>query len=114
MEAGLASATVVDYVVIFVYLILTIGIGVFFGKFMKGGRDYFAGGNKIPWWISGISLYMTNFSAYTFVGLAGFVYLSGYYAVAGFLQHICRSGVRFSYGHQNFPYSVPCNPSTSI
>ncbi|MHC5037319.1 MAG: sodium:solute symporter family transporter [Planctomycetota bacterium] len=81
MQMGIA-----DYVIIALYLLLTVGIGLFFSKFMKGGKDYFAGGNKIPWWISGISLYMTNFSAYTFVGLAGFVYLSGWYA---FLFFFC-------------------------
>jgi SSS family transporter len=74
-----------DYIAIFAYLIFVLFIGFFVSRFQKGGKDYFAGGNKIPWWISGISLYMTNFSAYTFVGLAGLVYLSGYYAIIGFL-----------------------------
>ncbi|MFH1230170.1 MAG: hypothetical protein V1709_01595, partial [Planctomycetota bacterium] len=73
-----------DYIAIFAYLIFILFIGFFVSRFQKGGKDYFAGGNKIPWWIGGISLYMTNFSAYTFVGLAGLVYLSGYYAVINF------------------------------
>lgn len=73
----------VDYIAIAAYLVFILFIGFFVSRFQKGGKDYFAGGNKIPWWISGISLYMTNFSAYTFIGTAGLVYLSGYYAMFG-------------------------------
>jgi SSS family solute:Na+ symporter len=72
------------YVVIAIYMIFVLFIGFFLSRFQKGGKDYFAGGNKIPWWISGVSLYMTNFSAATFVGFAGTVYLTGYYGWLSF------------------------------
>jgi SSS family transporter len=74
----------VDYVVIVVYLVLMVGIGLYFMRFMKGARDYFAGGNKIPWWVAGISLYMSNFSAWTFSGAAGFAYYTGWFALIYF------------------------------
>jgi solute:Na+ symporter, SSS family len=63
----------VDYVVIGIYLVAMLGIGFYFTRFMKGGKDFFIGGNLIPWWVSGISLYMTMFSAWTFTGGASFV-----------------------------------------
>ncbi len=71
----------VDYIVIGMYFILMLGIGFYFFRRMKDTKDYFAGGNKIPWWTSGVSLYMTNFSAWIFSGAAGFVYATGYFAL---------------------------------
>jgi len=73
-----------DYYVVGVYFILTIAIGLSVARYMRGAKDYFAGGNKIPWWIAGISLYMQNFSAWTFSGAAGFTYSTGWFAVLYF------------------------------
>ena len=57
-----------DLVVIFTYFLIIMGIGLFFMKVNKGGKEYFTGGNMIPWWMSGLSLYMGNFSAWIFTG----------------------------------------------
>lgn len=74
----------VDYLVIGLYLVLMLGIGFYFTRFMKGGKDFFIGGNLIPWWVSGISLYMTMFSAWTFTGGASFVYHTGWFGLLYF------------------------------
>jgi len=76
----------IDYYVLLFYIVLILGIGVYFSKFMKGARDYFTGGNMIPWWVAGISLYMSSFSAWTFTGASGFVYYTGLFGVAYFLS----------------------------
>ena len=55
--------TWIDYVIIVVYLMLMLGIGFLFSRLIKGGKDFFVGGNLLPWWIAGVSLYMTLFSA---------------------------------------------------
>ncbi|HET7152881.1 MAG TPA: hypothetical protein VFJ29_03880, partial [Candidatus Kapabacteria bacterium] len=73
-----------DYIVVGVYFVLMIGIGVYVARYMHGAKDFFAGGNKIPWWIAGVSLYMQNFSAWTFSGAAGFTYSTGWFAVLYF------------------------------
>jgi len=44
-----------DYFVLIGYFVLMLGIGAYFYRFMKGMKDYFSGGNNIPWWLSGIS-----------------------------------------------------------
>jgi solute:Na+ symporter, SSS family len=75
------SPQFVDYAVIALYFVLMLGIGFYFLNRLKSTNDYFAGGNKIPWWTSGVSLYMTNFSAWIFSGAAGFVYSTGYFAL---------------------------------
>ena len=71
MTLGLPA---IDYVVIGFYLAIMLGIGFYFSKAMKGGKDFFVGGNLIPGWVAGVSLYMTCFSAWTFTG-AGQFYL---------------------------------------
>lgn len=78
------SAQVIDYVVVGAYFLLMIGVGVYVMRYMRGVGDYFAGANRIPWWIAGVSLYMQNFSAWTFSGAAGFTYSTGWFAVLYF------------------------------
>ena len=73
-----------DIMSIIVYLMIMMAIAVFFSKFMKGAKDFFTGGRKIPWWIAGISLYMGLFSAWTFSGAASLVYRTGWYGLIYF------------------------------
>ncbi len=81
MQLGAKPA---DYLVIGFYLLFMVGIGFYFSRFMKGGKDFFVGGNMIPWWISGVSLYMTMFSAWTFTGAASFTYHTGWFGLLYF------------------------------
>ncbi|MBN1543269.1 hypothetical protein JW992_14100 [candidate division KSB1 bacterium] len=74
----------VDFLVIAFYLVLILVIGVHFSRFMKGGKDFFIGGNLIPWWAAGISLYMTTFSAWMFTGAASFAYNTGWFGLLYF------------------------------
>src|SRR3990170_1236185 len=78
------SVNIYDYVVIGAYFLFMLGIGLYFMKVNKGGKEYFAGGNMIPWWVSGMTLYMANFSAWTFTGAAGFAYATGWFAIIYF------------------------------
>ncbi len=71
------AVNVYDYVVIGLYFLFMLGIGLYFMKINKGAKEYFAGGSMIPWWVSGMTLYMANFSAWTFTGAAGFAYSHG-------------------------------------
>ena len=71
------SVNIFDYLVVAGYFLFMLGIGFYFMRVNKGAREYFAGGNMIPWWVSGMTLYMANFSAWTFTGAAGFAYSTG-------------------------------------
>ena len=81
MNFGLPA---VDYIVIAVYMAIMLGVGFYFTRLMKGGKDFFIGGNLIPWWVAGVSLYMTLFSAWTFTGAASFTYNTGWYGILYF------------------------------
>src|SRR3990172_3400827 len=78
------SANIYDFIVIGVYFVFMLAIGFYFMRASKGGKDYFAGGNMLPWWVAGMSLYMTNFSAWTFTGAAGFAYSVGWFMLFNF------------------------------
>lgn len=72
----------VDWIILFGYLAFTVCIGIFLGKLIKNSSDMFAAGGKSPWWLSGLSAFMTMFSANTFVVWGGIAYEHGFVAVA--------------------------------
>ncbi len=78
------SINAIDSIVVGAYFLLMLGIGLYFMRVNKGAREYFAGGNLIPWWVSGMTMYMANFSAWTFTGAAGFTYSTGWFAILYF------------------------------
>ncbi|MBN1925170.1 MAG: Na+:solute symporter [Prolixibacteraceae bacterium] len=58
--------TTVDWIIIFVYLIISLGIGIYMSK--RAGRstdDFFLSGRKLPWYIAGTSMVATTFAADT-------------------------------------------------
>ncbi len=79
-----------DYFILIGYFALMLGIGAYFYRYMKGMKDYFSGGNKIPWWLSGVSFYMASFSAFVFVSFSALAYNHGWVAVT--LVWICATG----------------------
>ncbi len=60
--------TWIDWVVLFLYVILSVAIGLWASRGNKGFGDYMRGGGKMPWVAIGISLIATSVSATTFLG----------------------------------------------
>ncbi len=79
------SALFIDYVIIILYMLLTLGVGYYFMRFNKSESDFFKGGNKIPWVVAGLSSFMSGFSAWTFTGAAGIAYKEGITAILMYL-----------------------------
>ncbi len=71
-----------DYIVIVVYFLGLIGVSLFMSRRIKSSEDMFIAGRNSSWWLSGISSYMTIFSASTFVVWGGVAYKSGLVAVS--------------------------------
>ena len=63
------SFGVLNYVVLLVYLIILVGIGFIFSKNQNSTHDFFKGGNRIPWWAAGLSIFGTQLSAITFMAI---------------------------------------------
>lgn len=72
----------VDYIVVVLYALGIIAAGMVFAGKMKNAREMFAAGGRSPWWVSGLSAFMTVFSAGTFVVWGGVAYQYGMVAVA--------------------------------
>lgn len=71
----------VDFLVIIFYIIGIVAAGMVFTSRMKDSKEMFAAGGQSPWWVSGLSGFMTMFSAGTFVVWGG-AYRYGFVAVA--------------------------------
>ena len=67
----------IDYAVMVCHLMLMVGVGFFFYRYVKSASDFFKSSNRLPWWVAGLSCFMSGFSAWTFVGGAGRIYESG-------------------------------------
>ncbi len=66
-----------DYLVILVYALGLLVVGFIFTRKIKNSDDMFVAGGQSPWWVSGLSGFMTMFSAGTFVVWGGIAYRSG-------------------------------------
>ena len=70
-----------DYIVILFYFLGLIAVSIVMSRKIKSSEDMFIAGRNSSWWLSGISSYMTIFSASTFVVWGGVAYKSGLVAV---------------------------------
>ncbi|MEM7375326.1 MAG: sodium:solute symporter [Bacteroidota bacterium] len=67
-----------DAVIIVLYLIFVIALGFYFSTKHKGAEDYFLAGRNLTWPIIGFSLFASNMSSNSLVGLAGAGYKDGF------------------------------------
>lgn len=67
----------IEYIIIFVYILVLSNIGRIFKSFNKNSSDYFRGGGRTTWWMLGASVWISSVSASVFTGVAGAIYESG-------------------------------------
>jgi len=72
----------IDLTVILVFTLLVFICGMSFSRSGKNMKSFFAAGGALPWWMSGLSLFMSFFSAGTFVVWGSIAYQSGWVAIA--------------------------------
>ncbi len=63
------SFGILNYVVLFGYLLAMMLVGVYFSKRQKTADDYFRGGGRIPGWAAGVSVFATTLSSITFMSI---------------------------------------------
>ncbi len=80
-----------DYIVIFVFTFGVLAAGMSFSRTGKNMKTFFAGGGAVPWWINGLSLFMSFFSAGTFVAWGSLAYIHGWVSV-GIQWTMCLAG----------------------
>jgi SSS family solute:Na+ symporter len=75
--SGANTLHAVDYAIIGFYLLFVIGLGLWIGRKHKGAEDYFLAGRSMTWMFIGVSLFASNISSTTLIGLAGDAYSTG-------------------------------------
>ncbi|AFH50279.1 Putative symporter [Ignavibacterium album JCM 16511] len=65
------SLSVLDSLIILIYILIVLSIGFYFRKKSKNSEEYFLAGRKVGWIAIGASLFATNISSEHFLGLAG-------------------------------------------
>ena len=80
-----------DYIVIVIFTFGVLAAGMSFGKSGKNMKTFFAGGGAVPWWINGLSLFMSFFSAGTFVAWGSLAYMHGVVSIS-IQWTMCLSG----------------------
>ena len=73
--------TTPDYITLALYILGIFVISTLSAKRTVTQQDMFAAGRSSPWWVSGLSAFMTMFSAATFVVWGGIAYEHGFVAV---------------------------------
>jgi SSS family solute:Na+ symporter len=75
------SSTTIDGLVIFIFSAFVLAIGMLFMRTGRNLKSFFAGGEAVPWSIAGLSLFMSFFSAGTFVAWGSIAYKHGWVAI---------------------------------
>ena len=70
-----------DFITIIAFAAGIFFVGSLFASTGKNMKSFFAGGGNVPWWISGLSLFMGFFSAGTFVVWGSIAYSMGWVAI---------------------------------
>lgn len=70
-----------DYMVIVLFTTMILVVGVAFSGSGRNMKSYFAAGGSLPWWLSGLSLFMSFFSAGTFVVWGSIAYEHGWVSI---------------------------------
>ena len=66
-----------DTFIIVVYFALVLGIGYILSRRITTGSDFFLAGNRLGWTAIGFSLFASNISSSSIIGLTGQAYASG-------------------------------------
>ena len=70
-----------DIGIIILFSLMIFVSGMSFGRSGKNMKSFFAAGGSVPWWINGLSLFMSFFSAGTFVVWGSIAYTHGWVSV---------------------------------
>ncbi len=74
MQSGISN---IDIAIVIGYFILVLCIGFWIARRTKTGEDLFLGGRSFGWGLIGLSLFASNISSSTIIGLTGAAYTTG-------------------------------------
>ena len=68
--------SLLDYIIVIVYLVGSVIFGVFVAGKQRNSKDYFLGGKTLSWWAVGFSIVASETSTLTFISIPGLAYKS--------------------------------------
>jgi solute:Na+ symporter, SSS family len=71
-----APVGMANMVTLVIYLVAMLGIGFYFSRKERSTDRFFRGGQTIPWWAVGMSIYATMLSSITFMSLPAKAYVT--------------------------------------
>lgn len=71
------QVTWIDITIVVAYIVITIAIGIWFARGKNDTEGYFLGGRNFLWPLVGLSLFATNQSGTSFIGLSSSGYANG-------------------------------------
>ena len=74
MQTGIST---IDLIIIALYFIVVLGIGLIISRKTETGEDLFLGGRTFTFGLIGLSLFASNISSSTLIGLSGAAYSTG-------------------------------------
>ena len=77
MEEVASAISGIDIGVIVLYFLVTIAIGIWVARSTDTGDDLFLAGRSLTWGVIGFSLFASNISSTTLIGLSGAAYTNG-------------------------------------
>ena len=69
----------IDYSIIFIFLLFLCLYGILQGRKNNSSKDYFLGNNSIPWWVAMFSIVATETSVLTFISVPGLAYRNDWF-----------------------------------
>jgi len=72
-----ATISNIDITIVISYFFLVLAIGFYISRRTKTGEDLFLGGRSFGWGLIGLSLFASNISSSTIIGLSGAAYTTG-------------------------------------
>lgn len=74
-----------NFTTLTIYLLAILGIGAYWTTSNRTTDDYFRGGQRIPWWAAGLSIFATTLSSITFMAIPAKAYAENWvFIVANF------------------------------
>ena len=64
-----------NYLILFSYLTLMLGVGFWFARRQTSTEEYFLAGRRMPWLVVALSMFASLTSAVTYMGVPGTVYV---------------------------------------
>ena len=72
-----STINILDFGVIAIYFTIVLTLGLWVARQTKSSEDLFLGGRSLTWGVIGFSLFASNISSSTIIGLTGAAYSSG-------------------------------------